>query len=100
MQETWVRSLGWEGPLEKEMATHCSILAWKIPRTKEPGGLDTTEHTEHQRVPGNPLMHQGYSGEQDRRDLSLTEPTVSEVGECAACILSSSRSPQHHLVLH
>ena len=39
MQETWVRSLGWEDPLEKEMATHSSILAWKIPRAKEPGGL-------------------------------------------------------------
>ena len=39
MQETWVRSLGWEDPLEKVMATHSSILAWRIPRTEEPGGL-------------------------------------------------------------
>ena len=39
MQETWVRSLGQGDPLEKEMATHCSILAWKIPWTEEPGGL-------------------------------------------------------------
>ena len=38
MQETWVRFLGWEDPLEKEMANHCSIIAWRIPRTKEPGG--------------------------------------------------------------
>ena len=38
-QETWVLSLGWEDPLEEEMATHSSILAWKIPRTEEPGGL-------------------------------------------------------------
>ena len=37
--ETWVRSLGWEDPLEKEMATHSSILAWKIPWMKEPGRL-------------------------------------------------------------
>ena len=35
MQETWVRPLGWEDPLEKEMATHSSILAWKIPRTED-----------------------------------------------------------------
>ena len=50
MQETWVRSLGWEDPLEEGMATHSSILAWRIP-TEEPGGLqswglrelDTTE---------------------------------------------------------
>ena len=39
MQETWVRSLGLEDPLEKEMATHPSILAWSIPRTEKPGGL-------------------------------------------------------------
>ena len=39
MWETWVRSLGWEDPLEKEMATHSSILAWKIPWTEELGGL-------------------------------------------------------------
>ena len=39
MQETWVRSRGWEDPVEKEMATHSSILAWKIPWIEEPGGL-------------------------------------------------------------
>ena len=39
MQETWVRSLGWEDPLEKEMAAHSSNLAWKIPWTVEPGRL-------------------------------------------------------------
>ena len=42
VQETWVRSLGWEDPLEKEMATHSSILAWEIPWTEEPGGLQST----------------------------------------------------------
>ena len=42
MWETWVRSLGWADPLEKEMATHSSILAWKIPWTEEPGGLQST----------------------------------------------------------
>ena len=40
----WVPSLGWEDPLEKEMATHSSILAWKIPWTEEPGGLQRVEH--------------------------------------------------------
>ena len=51
VQETWVRSLGWEDPLEKGMATHSSILAWRLPWTKDPGRLqskgsqrvDTTE---------------------------------------------------------
>ena len=41
MQETWVQSLGWEDPLEKEMATHSRILAWRIPRTEEPGELQS-----------------------------------------------------------
>jgi len=39
VQETWVRSLSWEDPLEKGMATHFSIPAWRIPGTEEPGGL-------------------------------------------------------------
>ena len=51
MHETWVRSLDWGDPLEKEKATHSSILAWESPWTEEPGGLqflglqepDTTE---------------------------------------------------------
>ena len=41
MQETWVLFLGWEDPLEKEMAIHSSILAWEIPWTEEPGGLQS-----------------------------------------------------------
>ena len=51
----WIRSLGWKDPLEEGMATHSSILRWKIPWTEEPGGLqsmglqesDMTEATEH-----------------------------------------------------
>ena len=49
----WVQSLGWEDPLEEEMATHSSILAWRIPWTEEPGSpcdckeSDTTEATNH-----------------------------------------------------
>ena len=41
MQETWVPSLGQEDPLEEEMAIHSSVLAWKIPWTEEPGGLQS-----------------------------------------------------------
>jgi len=41
MQETWVQSLGWEDSLQKEMATHSSILVWRIPWTEEPGGLQS-----------------------------------------------------------
>ena len=42
MEETWVQSLGGEDPLEQETATHSSILAWEIPGTEEPGGLQST----------------------------------------------------------
>ena len=41
MQETWVQFPGWEDPLEKGMASHSSILAWEIPWTEEPGGLQS-----------------------------------------------------------
>ena len=44
MPETWVRSLGWEDPLEKETATHPSILTWRIPWTVESMGLQRVEH--------------------------------------------------------
>ena len=43
MLETWIQSLGPEGPLEKEMATHTSILAWRIPWTEEPAGLQSMD---------------------------------------------------------
>ena len=42
MWETWVQSLGQKDPLEKELATHSSILAWRIPWTGEPGGIEST----------------------------------------------------------
>ena len=50
MQETQVQHLGWEDPLEKEMATHSSVLAWRIPWTKEPGGLQSMELQESDRT--------------------------------------------------
>ena len=46
MWETWVQSLGWEDPLEEEIAIHSSILAWRIPRTEEVGGLQSTGRKE------------------------------------------------------
>ena len=50
MWETWVRSLGREDPLEKEMATHSSTLAWRIPWTEELGGLQSTGRKESDRT--------------------------------------------------
>ena len=52
MQKMWVRSLGWEDPLEKETATHSSIPAWGIPWTEEPGGLQSmgSQRVGHERI--------------------------------------------------
>ena len=70
-QETWVRSLGWEDPPEKEMATHSNILAWEIPWTEEPDGTQSTESqrvghnlaTKQQqiRTPGSENVSPGYT---------------------------------------
>ena len=64
-QEIPVRSLGWEDPLDEGMATHSSVLAWRIPWTKEPGGLqsilskrDKTKVTEHAQDTDDVLHHE------------------------------------------
>ena len=65
MREAWVRSLGWEDPLEKEMATHSSTLAWEIPWMEKPGRLrpwnhkesDTTEQLHLRRRTWEPPIH-------------------------------------------
>ena len=62
--ETQVRSLGWEDPLEKGKATHCSILAWKIPRTEKPGRLQSmgSQRVGHDLVTKPPVnCHENYS---------------------------------------
>ena len=63
MWETWVRSLGWEDPLEKEMATHSSILAWEIPWTDDPGRLQSmgSERVRHNWVTWLSFFQNGIS---------------------------------------
>ena len=62
MQETWVRSLGQEDPLEKEMAAHSSILAWKISWTEEPGGLQSvgSQRVGHDWATNTYLLNEEY----------------------------------------
>ena len=85
----WVQSLGWKDPLEKEMATHSSILAWKIPWAEEPGGLQSmgqqrVRHglaTEHTNTSDNSdcAFHMGtYS---HLLDLVLLKPQSEEISE-------------------
>ena len=86
-EETWVRSLGWEDPLEKEMATHSSILAWEIPWTEECGGLqspgeqesDTTEHSmaQHTRY----VYRSGNPGGSVVKNLPANEGDVGSIPE-------------------
>ena len=56
----WVRSLGWEDPLEKEMSTHSSVLSWEIPWTEEPGGLQSM---------GSQRVRHGLATEQQQIEL-------------------------------
>ena len=63
VQETWVRSLGQEDSLEKGMATHYSILAWRIPWTEEPGGLQSmvSQRVKHYRATNTSQIQQAFS---------------------------------------
>ena len=79
-QETWVRVLGQEDPLEKEMANHSSILAWRSPWRKEPGGLQSAES---QRV--------GTTEQQQRYETIIVAPFAISDGPSAPL---SSLSPQ------
>ena len=68
MQETWVRSLGREDPLEKELATHSSTLAWKIPQMEEPGklqsmGLQRVGHNLETKPPRIFFTHSSANGQ-------------------------------------
>ena len=62
MRETWVRSMGQEVPLEKEMATHSSILAWRIPRTEEPGRLQFMGLQSQTRLSNFTFIHREGNG--------------------------------------
>ena len=89
MQETWVRSLDWEDPLEKEMVTHSSILAWRIPWTEEPGGLQSTgsQRVRHDRATSLSLFT--FMGLKQHRKGS-TRRNVAEKGQERREIATSS----------
>ena len=93
MQESWIQSLGREDPLEKRMATHSSTLAWKIPWTEEPGGLQSTGSLESDMTKrlhfhfslscigegnGNPLQCSCLDNPMDRRAWQATVHRVTK----------------------
>ena len=81
MQETWVQSLGWEDPLEEDMATHSSTLVWRIPWTEEPGrlqsmGLQRVRHKDVTEKLSTAHNHiKGSSGSSAVRNLPAMQQT-------------------------
>ena len=73
-QETWVQTLGQEDPLEKEMATHSSILAWRLPWTEEPGGQPCMGSQSQTRLSGFTSLHQDVCLHRTAKDGS-SSPT-------------------------
>ena len=74
MWETWVRSLGWEDPLENGMATHCSIRAWRIPWTEKPGGtqsMGSRESGTTERLTNNKLQWKRTEKLQVHTDINV-----------------------------
>ena len=106
MQETWVPSLDWEDPLEKKMITHSSILDWEIPRTEEPGelqsmGLQRVRHnleTQQQQkglyyVPETDLDAGKYSRNKIESILELMAFTSNKHKQTA--VTDMKKNPQH-----
>ena len=97
----WVQSLGWEDPLEEEMATHSRILAWKIPWTEEPGGVqstgsqsDTTETHTHTCTHSDMRSHTLSAHPYSRHPHSLLHAVTFPQFHVTYCVIpSSSRSP-------
>ena len=98
MTQTWVPSLGWEDPLEEGITTHSDILAWRMPRTEEPGGRlvhrvaesDTSEGIERAcRRLEDRLIPRGPEKQGDRRELSDDKQKPSNHTRLSLKLLSS-----------
>ena len=93
IQETLVQSLGQEDPLEKEMATHTSILAWKIPYTEEPGGLQSPglHRAGHDLAEHSTSCVKESNGDRDRQQRSIWILLTSH----SVCTASASQPKDH-----
>ena len=97
VQETWVWSLGWEDPQKKEMATHSSILAWRIPWTEEPGGLQSmgSQRVVHDWATNTyfcplPLAATPWPSLQDQQEEFFLLPTESYMTSCMTVTIPPS----------
>ena len=100
MQEMWVWSLGWEDPLEKERATHSSVLAWRIPQTEEPGGPQATgsQRAGHNRVcmaDARPWAQQWLW-----HQMHLLWSKLWSAARCCSCSGSTGNPPHWTLSCH
>ena len=95
MQETCVRSLGWEDPLEKGMAIDSSILAWKVPWTEEPGGLQSlgSKKVEHESSVVSPTPGWGGEKQKSRHRAASWHKKVPFPGYYLSKTLSHHQSP-------
>ena len=91
MRETWVQSLGQEDPLEKEMATHLSILLWRIPLTGEPGRLQSTQSQRVRHYWATSLLQGGHS---------FSSKEQASFNFMAAVIICSDFGAQENKVCH
>ena len=92
MQESWIQSLGREDPLEKRMATHSSILAWRIPWTEEPGGLQST---------GSQRVRHDLATNHTKYSIKFfCNPTISETQGTFTIILGHSTAKNSSCPMH
>ena len=99
LRETQIWSLGWDDPLEKEMVTHCSILAWRIPKTEKPSRLQSKHQEEGN---GNPLQYSCLEHPMDRGSWRAAIHRVTRVRHNWICTRAPFRSVLQvliHLIL-
>ena len=87
MQETWIRSLSWEDPLEKGMAIWSSILAWRVPRTEEPGGLQSVGLQSQTWLSNwHTHTHTPYAGRQRTRNWTSLDHIWNQSSSTHCCL--------------
>ena len=89
VQKMQVQSLGWEDPLEKEMATHCSILAWRTPQTEESGKLQSWGHKESDNLVTE-QQHRDKGQHTPRRSTQSCRPTANRERKSSQKISASN----------
>ena len=102
MRETRVRSLRWEDPLEKEIATHSGILAWRIPRTEEPGGLQSIGWQSWTRLSNFTSLHFQLKDRDNCSWKTQSETfgmTLDKYGRAFMCLVNPNENYSNHFLI-